>query len=174
MNLKQTEKFYKNKEVIKRVILSKTDPHEVIHGQMALNKQFPKHLRTHTRDYDIYSEKYRKDAREVEKALDKELGGNYFRVELAKHPGTRKVVSNVDNKTYADYTKSPNHIPHRKISGKNYASLEYFKNHIAKTLKDPTAKYRHAKDKLTLQKIKLAEQKIKRVTKRKIGGKTFW
>lgn len=159
VTLEQTEKFHKNKKIIKRVILSHTQRHEVIHGQKAVNKQLPKHLHRDTRDYDIFSRSPKRDAKETEKALDKRFGFNAFKTVRGVHKGTYKVKSRVDGETYADYTRPERKIPRKRIDGKNYATLNYFKGHILRTLKDKDSKFRHEKDKDTLNRIRIAQKK---------------
>lgn len=165
VDLKQTERFHKNKEVIRKVILNRVDNNEIIHGQSAVNKQIPKHLHRTTTDYDIFSTTPKKDAREAERALDRRFGFNAFETIPGQHKGTYKVKSRVDGETYADYTKPEKTIPSKKIGGKRYATLGYFKRHITKTLKDPEASFRHIKDRDTLNRILLAEQKPKKKKK---------
>lgn len=156
--LKNVERFHLMKNQIPNIILSRTDQHETIHGQQAVNAQISPHLHKQTTDYDIFTKTPKKDARETERALDKRFGFNAFKVEEGKHAGTWKVKSTVNGETYADYTKPEKKIQKTNKFGKNYASLDYFKKHIRKTLKDPEAKFRHPKDKDTLNRIKIHEQ----------------
>jgi len=115
-NLKENKNtFIKIKRKISKVVLSKTGNKEIIYGARALNKRFPPFLDKHTTDFDIFSPTPKKDAKETEKALDKSFGGNYFYVELAKHPGTFKVKSRINKEGYADYTKPTQEIPSDKI-----------------------------------------------------------
>lgn len=156
--LTKAEVYYKHKKIIPRVIMSATEKKETIYGAQALNIQLPSHLRKQTEDYDIFSPTPKKSATETEKALDKAFKGNYFYVEPAKHPGTFKVKSRVTLSGVADYTKPEQRIPYRTIGGRRYVKLSYVKKHIAKTLKDPEAKFRWEKDKEALQRIKIYEQ----------------
>lgn len=167
--LKQVEYFHRNKSKIPTVILKKTGKKEIIYGARALNKHFPKFLDKPTQDFDIFSPTPKKDAKEAEKALDKKFKGDYFYVEPAKHEGTWKVKSKINNEGYADYTKPDKKIPSRKIGKHRYVRLDYVKKHIKKTLKDPEAKYRHDKDKDALNRIKVYERLKKQKPKRKIN-----
>ena len=88
---KHTDKFYRKRKRIDKIVKSKIDKHEVIYGARAINKQVPPHLRRPTTDFDIFSKTPKKDAREVERALDRRFGGDFFFVEPAKHRGTWKV-----------------------------------------------------------------------------------
>ena len=164
--LKQVNRFYKKKKEIPEIVLSKTGNKEIIYGARAINKQVPMHLRKKTDDYDIFSKTPKKDALETERALDKKFGGNYFETKPAIHPGTYKVISRIDKVGYADYTIPDKKIPFKVINKKKYVDMEYVKKHIKQTLKDPEAKFRHAKDTDALNRIKLAEKlkRKKRVT----------
>ena len=169
-NLKKVHNFYKNKHKIKKIILSRTDKHEIIHGARAINKQVsPSYLDTPTTDFDIFSKKPKKDAKETEKALDKEFGGDYFYVKKGRHKGTWKVKSKVNEQTYADYTKPNKKIPSKTINKLRYARLNYLKQHILKTLKDPKQSFRHAKDKDALNRI-LVYERLKKQIKLKTKG----
>jgi hypothetical protein len=167
--LKRSRTFHKRKGVISKVILSQTDKHEIIYGARALNKRFPKWLDKPTQDYDIYSKTPRKDAKQVERALDKRFKGDHFYTEPAQHKGTWKVKAHANQEGYADYTKPEGKIPYKTIGGKNYVALSHVKKNIKKTLKDKESAYRHAKDRDALNRINLYEQikKKKKSVKRK-------
>lgn len=169
--LKRVEHFHRYRKNIPKIILSKTQGHEVIYGARALNKQLPSFLDKPTQDFDIFSPTPKKDAKEVERALDKKFKGDYFYVEPAKHKGTWKVKSNIDKEGYVDYTKVKEKIPSRKIGKHRYVKLIWVKKHIKKTLKNPEAKYRWDKDKDALNRIKVYERlkKAKRQSKKKKG-----
>ena len=157
-NLKKAEVFYKKKKQIPKVIYQKVDPREIIYGARALNKRFPSFLDKHTEDYDIFSTKPLKDAKEAERALDRAFGGNFFAVKRALHPGTYKVVSLIDKQGYADYTKPDKRIPYDVIDGKKYVKLDYVKKTIKQTLSDPESKYRWKKDRDALNRIMIYEK----------------
>jgi hypothetical protein len=157
-NLKKTKIFYDKRTEIGSIILDKVGDNEVIYGQRAINVQLPFKLRVYTEDYDIFAKNPRKEAIEVEKALDKFFGGNYFIVKPAKHSGTFRIVSVVDGKIYADYTKVSTGIPYTIINGKKYITLNYAIKEKTKILKNPRAKFRHAKDRDALNRIKLAQK----------------
>jgi len=166
-SLKKVEYFHRNKKRISKVILRKTGKKEIIYGARALNKQFPPFLDKPTQDFDIFSPTPKKDAKQTEKALDKEFKGDFFYVEPAKHEGTYKVKSRINNEGYADYTKPEKKIPSRKIGKHRYVKLSYVKKHIKKTLKDPEAKYRHDKDRDALNRIRIYEKLKKKKPVRK-------
>lgn len=150
--------YYKNKELAGSLILQDaSEDQHIIHGARAINVQVPVPLRKHTEDYDVYTKKAKQQAIEMEKKLDKEFGGDYFRVEKAKHKNTWKVKSNVTNKTVADYTGQGKKPSYKNILGTRYATLKAMKRKIHKTLKDEAKEFRHDKDRETLQRIKLSE-----------------
>ena len=158
VTIKETKKYHKIKKRIPRIIYKKIDKHEIIHGSRVLNKRFPQYLEKETTDYDLYSKTPKKDAVEVEKALDKRFGFNAFRTETAIHKSTWKVRSNVTGEGVADYTKPERKIPYDVINGKKYVKLGFVKKHILKTLKDPSASFRHEKDRDALNRIKIFEK----------------
>ncbi len=157
--LDKVKNFYDKKQAINRIILNRTGTNEIIYGQRALNIQLPNNLRVYTEDYDIYAVNPQKEAKEVEKVLDKHFGGNYFKVQPAKHEGTFKVISKVDGKNYADYTKMERKIPpYTIINGRKYVTLDFIRKDRLKILRNPKAKYRHFKDRDAVNRIKLKER----------------
>ena len=155
---KQKLKYYGNQELAKQLILQDAaeDGH-IVFGAQASNAQLPPQLRKHTEDFDIFTNKSKKEAEQMEKKLDKAYGGDYFRVETAKHKGTHKVKSNVTNRTVADYSSQGKKPNFKKILGVKYADLSSIKRKIGKTLRDEASEFRHDKDRETLQRIKLHE-----------------
>ena len=166
ITLKQTEKFHRKKKSIREIVLSKTDPHEVIYGAVAINKRLPKFLRVPTSDIDILTPTPKIDAIEVEMALDRRFGGDFFEIAPAIHPDTVRVRSRIDGNVYVDYTYADKKPPHDRIRGKNYVKVPYIKRLIKKTLGDPESKFRHKKDHDALNRIKISE-KISRKRARK-------
>lgn len=160
ITLTKTEQFHKNKHKIGKTIISVTDDHEIVYGARALNVRFPAHLDRHTKDFDIFTPTPLKDAKEAEKALDKAFGGDHFYIIPAEHKGTIKVKAYATDETYADYTKPEEKIPYEKINGINFAMLSYMKKTFKRSLNNPLAKYRHAKDKDAINRIKIFERKM--------------
>lgn len=154
-------KYYKNQDKINSVILNdaKEDSH-IIYGAKAINAQLPPYLNRHTDDWDIFSNTPKTDAIETEKKLDKEFGGDFFKVQKAEHPNTWKVKSNVTNKTVADYTYPNEKVPYTRIYANKYAKIGWIKSKIIKNLKSGSSlKFgRFDKDKEALQRIKLYEK----------------
>ena len=156
---KQKLEYYGNKELAKQLILQDAaeDGH-IVFGAQASNAQLSPQLRKHTEDVDIFTKKSKKEAEQMEKKLDKAYGGDYFRVEKAKHKGTYKVKSNVTNRTVADYSSQGKKPNTKTILGVKYATLNSIKRKIGKTLRDEASEFRHDKDRETLQRIKLHER----------------
>lgn len=163
ITVKETEKYYKHKDEIQKIILSQTESHEIIHGEFAVQKYLPKSLHRHTGDIDIFSPRPREDARETEMALDKKFHGDLFFITRGQHPGTWRVISYNTGESVADYTEPEGKIPHKRIDGKNYVTLEYLKKKTISILNDPQSEFRHAKDQDTINRIKIAEKKGGRI-----------
>lgn len=174
---RQRLKFYKDSgkdKKIKNVILKNVRKKQhIVHGARALNVFFPPFLDRPTEDYDIFSSTPRKTAEKIEKRLDRRFGGDFFRTEKAGFPGTVKVKSNVTEQTIADYTDPKREIPHTKRKGIKYANFKHFKKRIKESLADPRNRFRHAKDKETLRRIKLTEKLRSQKRRRSREAKTF-
>jgi len=159
-------RYYKEKHKRKSVVVNHIrEVDGVVHGARALNAFFPPHLDAHTRDYDVFDDTPKQDAQQLERKLDNRFGGDFFRVEKAQHEGTWKVVSNVTNKTTADFTKPDREVPVKTINGIRYATLDYHKQKIKETLKDKSQVFRHDKDRETLQRIELYKKEQERIKK---------
>jgi len=153
--------YYKNKELAKQLILQDaTEEGHIVYGATAINAQVGKVLQKQTEDVDIMVKDSKKEAEQMEKKLDKQYGGDYFRVEKARYPLTYKVKSNVTNKTVVDYTKKRRVPRIVNVLGTRYADLKSIKRTINKTLKDEKQSFRWDKDRETLQRIKLQEKQL--------------
>lgn len=160
LNNRQKLSYYQNKDLAKQVILNDAavDNH-IIYGAQAINAQLPTALQKPTEDYDIFSKTPKKDAKQIEKALDRNYGGDFFSVTKAKYPNTWKVKSNVTKKTVVDYTyPSQKNIPSKNIGSNKYAKLGWIKSNIRRTLNKKTAAFRFEKDNEALQRIELYEK----------------
>lgn len=156
-NLNKSRQFHRKKHRIRPIIKSTIGKKEIIYGETALNMYFPNWLDRPTQDIDVFSPTPRKDAIQAERKLDRAFGGDFFFVKRALHPGTHKVVAHTNQEGYADFTKPEEKIPSKVIRGKNVVTLFWIKKRIKKTLKNPEAKYRHAKDKDSLNRILIYE-----------------
>jgi len=157
--LKETENFYKKKELIQKIILQTIKNKEIIYGEQAVKIRLPKHLQRYTKDYDVYSRTPKKDAVEAEKKLDKAFGGDYFYTEPAEHKGTYKVRSRINGEGYADFTEPERNYDSDKIKGHKYIKTKHIKDRIKEILEDKTQEFRHAKDRDTLNRLKILEKK---------------
>jgi hypothetical protein len=154
--------YYKRKGIIKKEIMKTIGNEETIYGATSINRQIKPYLRRKTEDVDVYSKNPKKDAREAEKHLDKRFGGDFFSTKAAEYKDTTKVKSNVTGRTVADFTKQTKQIPRKRIGKHYYTKLSHIQKSIKKTLKDPTAQYRHVNDREALQRIQLHNKLIKK------------
>ncbi len=159
MKLKNADRFHRLKQTIPNLIRQTIDNSEIIHGGRAVNKQLQsQHLRTQTRDFDVFSKNPKKSAQDTERYLDKRFGFNAFEVKKGEHPGTYKVRARANTQTYADFTKPTQKIPFRIINGKRYATLNYHQRHAKETIKGGLATHRVGKDRDQINRIKLNKQ----------------
>jgi hypothetical protein len=131
---------------------------QIVYGARASNIHLPYYLQKNTEDYDVLTKKPEQEAKELVKRLNREYGGEYFRNEQAKHKGTYKVVSNVTNKTIADFTRAYKHPKTKEVLGIKYVQPSSIKRAIIKSLKNPEAEFRKDKDMETLQRLRLGER----------------
>ncbi len=159
--LEKTEKFHRLKDRIKNILLRTIKEKEIIHGEQAVAVRLPPYLQRPTRDIDVFSETPRQDADEAEEELDEDFGGDFFEVVQAEHPGTFKVKSKVDGRTYADFSEKEGKVPSEEIQGKNYVTIQFIKRRLRAILRDKTKEFRHAKDRDTLNRIAVHEKRMK-------------
>jgi len=134
----------------------KANQNEVIQGERAVEIQVPDKYRKEpsTQDYDVYSNVPKQSAEETERELDRKFDGDYFRVEPAKHKGTYKVVSNIDDDGWADYTKPDiKKVPKVKIGNSYYTTLEFELAKAKRTLAQKKYAYRHEKEMNKIKRI---------------------
>lgn len=155
--LERVERFHRLKNRISDIVKRTIGDKEIIHGERAVAVRVPPHLRRATRDYDVYSKTPEEDAIEAEKELDKEFGGDYFEVVPAEHEGTYKVKSKINEMGYADFTDPEERVHSEVIMGNKYVTLTYLKNRLKRILKDKEKEFRHAKDRDTLNRIRVYE-----------------
>lgn len=169
MNQRQIIFYYRNKKKIGAVVLDHVKKKKyVVYGSHSLNNQLPPYLRKPTSDYDILVPKNpRKVARKIERKLDKKFKGNFFKTKQAKYPKTSKVVTTIGEETIADITKGS--APFVKRKGIRYSSLDYEKQNVRKSLKDPKSSFRHPKDKERLLRMNLARKRIIKRKRRPTG-----
>ncbi len=163
-NLKEAAKYYsKGEEPANKALKTfLEDSPLIVHGGQALNAQLPSWLDKETKDWDIFAPKNaEKQAKELEKKLDKRYGADYFAVKTGKHPGTFRVYNKITGEVIADITLAEKTVEFKKIKDINYATLDYHEDHILDTLDDPTASFRHDKDRETLQRIQIHKRGMK-------------
>lgn len=139
---------------------------DIIYGARAMNMQLLGQYKRPTSDFDVYTKKPKKKARELEKVLDTRAKGDYYYAKEALHPGTWKVMDKgldmkkgtEDDFGIADYSK-----PTRKIKTINRLGIRYA--HISERVKDarrsltkPEFKFRHDKDRKDLERIRLSNK----------------
>ena len=159
--LEKTEKFHRLKNRIKDIILRTIKEKEILHGEQAVSIRLPQHLQRPTRDYDVFSDTPRQDADEAEEELDESFGGDFFEVIQAEHPGTFKVKSKIDGRTYADFSEKEGKVPSEKIQGKNYVTIQFIKKRLRAILRDKAKAFRHTKDRDTLNRLAVHEKRMK-------------
>lgn len=155
LNLKKVDEYYKKKFLIDSTINNQVvKDKNIIYGQKAINYKLPEHLDRNTEDYDIYSRNPRKSARLLERELDKQFGGDFFRIKKAKYDRTVKVVSNINENTVADFTKPDRKIPFETSPDNiRYARLNFLKMKLKKILKQKDMEFRHKKDRDMINRI---------------------
>ena len=153
--------YYYNKDFAKQLIIQDAieDGH-IIYGANAINAQVTPQFQKHTEDIDIKVKNPKKEAKQMEKKLDKAYGGNFFSTKKARYKDTYKVKSNVTGNTVVDYTKQRKKVQVKQILGTKYEDLDSIKKSINKTLRDESSAFRHDKDMEALQRIKLNEAQL--------------
>lgn len=154
--------FQRNKGIIDRIVrghLAKRKTN-IVHGARAINAQLPRFLHKKTKDWDVFVKNPELSALRLERKLDKRFRGDFFGVKKgsSRIVNVKKVFSKFDDETIVDFAIPPRVIPFKPIRGVKFATLGYHKGQIKRTLKDPTAKFRHKKDRKALQRIKLFEK----------------
>lgn len=162
------QKYNRLKNEIANIVKRTIKEREVIYGERALEARFPPQLQRKTDDFDIYSKRPKKDALEAEQELDNRFGGDYFKVVPAKHKGTWKVKANVDDKTYADFTKPKTKIDSDKILGYKYQTLKQIREQRLAASKKKANRFRKAKDIDAVKRID-TYRKIEAMTRQGVG-----
>jgi len=159
------ERWKRNKGVVNRVIrtkLSKTK--RIIHGSRASNAQLPSKLKVATRDWDVISLTPKKSASQMEKALDKKFGGDFFDVKKGATVKLKvyKVISNLTGKSHVDYSLPDRIIPTIGIRGKRFATLKDQFERAKINVKNPEKAFRKERDKNLIRRVKKYEKLIGR------------
>lgn len=162
--------FLMNKHKIPKILLDEAKrQRQIIYGAQAMNLQLPLYARRSTQDWDIFARHPRKTASRIQRRLDREVAGGKddFYAKPALHAGTHKVMhegfdnqqGTEDDVGIADYTKMPSRSkkpPTIRHKGVLYEGLRNIEKGKKKTLRDPKSKYRHAKDRGDVERIRHA------------------
>lgn len=165
MSFKIIREIIKKGEINKAVVKHTKKRGNIIYGAQAVKAQVPGIISRSTEDYDIYSNKPKKHAASLERNLDRKLGGDFFFVKPAIHPGTWKVVSHQTQKNVADFTKPERKVKTTTIRGVRYVKLSEVERDKMKSLRDPESSFRHKKDRDDLNRIR-SFKNIKKANKR--------
>ncbi len=167
LTLEQKDSFLRKKKQVSKIILNQIRKEKgIIFGARSVNKQVPKHLRSHTEDFDVLVEGNPKTlAKRIERKLDKKFGGNFYSVKDAQHEGTKTVKNNLSGKGVADISKREEKVGFVKRKGVRFAKLSFQEKKIRQSLADPKSKFRHQKDKFSRDRIKLSRIKKKKKKK---------
>ena len=142
---------------LRGIILRQAEKGQVIHGAMATNVQLPIHLRSKTKDYDIFTPKPKKSAVAMAKKLNRAIGEERYTVVKGKHEGTYKIKSK-EGKTIIDYTQLKRKPKTKKIYGNEYHDIKSIKRNVKRLIKKPETEYRREKDVGTLERIRRLEE----------------
>ena len=158
----QLAQFYRLKhkgipnKVIKKFLKEKS---LTLYGGMSHNLQLPKHLKKHTKDFDIYSKTPKKTAREIEKRLDKAMGGNFYYTTPARFKNTMKVKSFITENTIADATFFDKEIPTKNVQEIKMQTVDFAGKRSENILKDKSLFFRHPKEREFLRRLKARKKK---------------
>ena len=141
----------------------------IVYGARSINAQADI-LTRDTNDWDAISNNPKKTAYDLQRALDKIVKGDYFYSKPAIHKGTFKVkgIGNdlirdtADDESVADFSIPESKVKYKIINGIKYRDLKEEIRRKKFTLTEPEKKFRHAKDKADLDRIK-ANIQIKRL-----------
>ena len=155
--------FRRNIGVIHRIIRGHLarSPNSIVHGTRSTNSQLPRNLNVKTRDWDVKHPNPKSAAQNLEAKLDRRFRGNFFRVEegATKKLAVHKIKGNIDDETYADFSKRDAPMPWIGKRGVNFATLQNQIERAKLTLKDPSKKFRREKDLSLIRRVKKFEKR---------------
>lgn len=136
---------------------------EIVYGGQALKQQtgFLSNAR-YSKDYDVYSDRPKQSAQQMERTLDNASGGNNYYIQRGVFPKTWRVVdvgidqkrNSADDFSVVDYTKRYRPIKTVTINGVRFASLSDIERDKRRTVNDPSTSFRREKDQYDLDLIK--------------------
>lgn len=155
--------FKRNKKIINRVVRNFLAKNKVgiVHGTRATNAQLPRKLNRKTQDWDIFVKNPKLRAEMLERALDKKYRGDFFRTKKGTgSPGIKvwKVKDNINNESFVDFATPNRNIPSIPKRGVQFATLKDQQKKAQQNVKDPELKFRRAKDRDLLKRIKKFEK----------------
>jgi len=132
-----------------------------VYGARSINAQAGI-LKRDTLDWDAYSNNPKKTAHQLQKKLDKVVGGNYFFKKEAMHKGTWKVKgmgddlmpNTPDDVEVADFSMPDKKVKFKVVNGIRYRDLKDEIKAKKSSVADPEFKFRHEKDQKDLDRIK--------------------
>ena len=157
------ELFHRNKKVINRFVRSFLSKNKVgvVHGARGQNAQLPRFLeRKSTRDWDVFVKDPKLRALQVESLLDKRFRGNFFRVKegITKKLKVHKVISNINNESYVDFSIPDRLVPVKSIRGVKFATLKDQFNKAKQNVVKPELEFRRKKDLDFIRRVKIFEK----------------
>lgn len=156
-DLEKTKKFHQMKSKIPGIVRNFLREDHILYGGKAINRQVMPGLKTVSKDFDVFSNTPKEDAKALEKELDRQAGADVFSSEKAKFPRTMK-VKDLRGETVADFTQMPSRIKSKNLLGMNFETIDSMAPKINKTLRSPRNAYRRAKDRDNLNRIKLMKE----------------
>ncbi len=156
VSIKVAKKFHRNKKAIPRIVRKQVRKNKsILTGGHALNAHLPPFLDKPTEDFDIFTDKPRKRARELERKLDKKFDADIFFVKPARFKGTFKVMNRVTEKEVADFSKRKPEVTFVKKGETRVASISFLESKFRESLRDPESRFRHAKDRDSLRRLQI-------------------
>ena len=136
-----------------------TQPVTIIHGARSINAQVPKRYQRKTGDWDLKSKKPDWVQDKIEDDIDRLMGYDAVQEEDMKITGSnaklRRLNSAFDKDGVADIMPfGAGKHPYKGVKGVRYSTLAYEKAKKEKMLSDYKFKYRWAKAKYDLERIK--------------------
>lgn len=160
--IEKAQRMKRNKKVINRVVRGWLGKNKVgiVHGTRATNVQLPRNLERKTIDWDVFVKNPKKRATQLEKALDKKFGGDFFHVKKGLNVNLKvhKVLSNIDYEGVADFAISKRDVPSVSKRGVRFATLKDQVDIAKQTIKKPEARFRRQKDLNLIKRVKKFEQ----------------
>lgn len=164
MGFSEVEKrrlFSRNRNIVNRVVRNFLAKRKVgiVHGGRATNAQLPRDLHKETLDWDIFVRNPKLRARQLEQALDKKFGGDFFRVKKGVgSPGIRvqKIISNVTDEGFVDFATAGRVVPSIPKRGVQFATLRDQVKRARANIKKPELKFRRDKDLSLIRRVRKA------------------